>query len=259
MQETMKSLILAAGYATRLYPLTLSTPKALLKIGEKAMLDHLVGEIATLDGMTEVHIVSNHRFIGQFEAWAADAKGRYPSLRFTVWDDGTTSNDDRLGAVGDIQFVIEKAGLDDDLLVAASDNFFTFPLRDFAADFWRTGRDTLLTARIEDIETLRRFGVATLGPDNRVLDLVEKPQNPPSDIGVYALYLYRRDTLPLFQKYLEEGNSKDAPGHFPEWLCKKKDVRAYIFEGECIDIGSPEAYRDVNERFAAGGNHEQMG
>jgi glucose-1-phosphate thymidylyltransferase len=254
----MKSLILAAGYATRLYPLTLDTPKALLPIGGKPMLDYLVSEIATLEDMTEVHIVSNHRFIARFEAWAGGAASRYPGLRFTVWDDGTTSNDDRLGAVGDIQFVIDRAALDDDLLIAASDNFFTFPLRDFAADFRRTERDTLLTAHLDDLDTLRKFGVATLGADNRVLSLVEKPENPPSDVGVYALYLYRRDTLPLIRQYLDEGNSPDAPGHFPEWLCTRRDVRAYIFTGECIDIGSPEAYREVNERFG-GGNRGQVG
>jgi glucose-1-phosphate thymidylyltransferase len=248
----MKSLILAAGYATRLYPLTLNTPKALLKIGDETMLDRLVGEIATLPGMTEAHIISNHRFIGQFETWAEGAKDRYPGLTLFIWDDGTISNDDRLGAVGDIQFVIEKAKLDDNLLIAASDNFFTFPLRSFTADFERTGRDTLLTAHIGDIDTLRRFGVATLGANNQVLSLVEKPKDPPSDVGVYALYLYRRDTLPLFRQYLDEGNTKDAPGHFPEWLCTRRDVRAYLFTGECIDIGSPEAYQAVNVRFGGG-------
>lgn len=248
----MKSLILAAGYATRLYPLTLNTPKALLTIGEKPMLDHLVAKIATLDGMTEAHIVSNHRFIGPFEEWARGAADRYPGLKLFVWDDGTTSNEDRLGAVGDIRFVIERARLDDDLLVAASDNFFTFRLADFAADFRRTGRDTLLCGRIDDIKTLQSFGVATLGPDNRVLSLVEKPKIPPSDVGVYALYLYRRDTLPLFGQYLDEGRSADAPGHFPEWLCARRDVRAYLFDGECVDIGSPEAYHAANERFGGG-------
>lgn len=249
---TMKSLILAAGYATRLYPLTENMPKALLPIGGKPMMDYLVSEIDTLSGMSDVHVVSNHRFMPQFEEWAKGASVRYPRLTFHVWDDGTTSNDDRLGAVGDIRFVIEKAKLDDDLLIAASDNFFTFPLKDFAADFQRTGRDTLLTAHLDDLETLRKFGVAVLGPDNRVLSLVEKPKDPPSDVGVYALYLYRRDTLPLFKQYLDEGNSKDAPGHFPEWLCTRRDVRAYLFTGECIDIGSPEAYRAVNERFGGG-------
>lgn len=254
----MKSLILAAGYATRLYPLTLNTPKALLTIGGKAMLDWLVEEIATIPGMTEVHIVSNHRFIGQFEEWARGAALRYPTLKFAVWDDGTTSNEDRRGAVGDIQFVIEKAGLDDDLLIAASDNFFTFKLRDFARDFERTGCDTLLTVRVDDVATLRKLAVATLSADNRVVSLVEKPKNPPTGVGVYAIYLYRRDTLPLFKQYLDEGNSKDAPGHFPEWLCGRKDVRAYLCGGECIDVGSPEALASVNERFG-GGKREQMG
>jgi glucose-1-phosphate thymidylyltransferase len=248
----MKALILAAGYATRLYPLTLNTPKALLAIGDKPMMDYLVSEIETLPGMTDVNIVSNHRFMSQFEEWAAGAAKRYPRLTFHVWDDGTTSNDDRLGAVGDIQFVIEKAKLDDDLLIAASDNFFTFPLRDFAADFHRTGCDTLLAVKVDEIETLRKLAVAVLSKDGRVLSLVEKPQNPPSHAGIYALYLYRRDTLPLFMQYLDEGNSKDAPGHFPEWLCTRRDVRAYLCAGECIDVGSPEAYQAVNERFGGG-------
>ena len=127
----MKAIILAAGYATRLYPLTLNRPKAMLPIGGAAMLDYLVREMALIPQLDEVHIVTNHKFAGQFEAWCDEVErdGRYPGLRFAVWDDGTSSNETRLGAVGDMQFTIERAQLDDDLLVAASDNFFTFPLR----------------------------------------------------------------------------------------------------------------------------------
>lgn len=249
----MKALILAAGYATRLYPLTLHVPKALLPIGERPMLDYLVREIATLPNLRDVHIVSNHKFFDQFQAWADAAReeGRYPSLSFTVWDDGTTSDADRLGAVGDIRFAIDRAKLDDDLLVAASDNFFTFPLRRFAEAFEAHGRDTLLAARIEDPETLKRFAVAQVDGEGRVTDLEEKPPFPKGDLGVYALYLYRRDTLPMFAQYLDEGNSPDAPGYFPEWLHKRREVRVYRFEGECVDIGTPEAYAEVCRRYAA--------
>lgn len=252
----MKAIILAAGYATRLYPLTIDRPKALLPLGERPMLDYLMRQIAQVPDITEVHIVSNHRFASQFEAWLklAEEQARYLGLKIVIWDDQTTSDENKLGAIGDIQFVIERAALDDDLLVAASDNFFTFPLTDFVDDFRRSGRDTLLMARLGDVSVLRGFAVATLGEGNRVLGLVEKPENPPSDIGVYALYLYRRDTLPLIKRYLDEGHSSDAPGRLPEWLHTFRDIRGYLFQGECIDIGTPDMYRALCERFEKGGD-----
>ncbi len=250
----MKAIILAAGYATRLYPLTIDQPKALLPIGGRPMLGYLCDAIAGVEGMNEVHLVTNHRFEGHFRRWAEEAAGEYPGLRFVIWDDGTTSDGDKLGAVGDIGFVIDRANLGDDVLVAASDNFFTFPLRYFVDDFRRHGKDTVLAARFkdEDKHLLTRFAVATLDSDNRVLDMVEKPKVPPTDIGIYALYLYRRDTLPLFKDYLDSGASPDAPGHFPEWLCRRREVRAYLFEGECVDIGTPQSYKEICERMDRG-------
>lgn len=246
----MKALILAAGYATRLYPLTIDRPKALLPIAGKAMLDYLVEEICTLPDLDEIHLVSNHRFIRPFEEWAEGARARYPGFRFVIWDDMTTSDADKKGAIGDIQFVLERAKLNDDLLVAASDNFFTFPLMRFYEAFRRNGCDTLLAARFADRDLLRRFAVATVDEHLRVTHLEEKPAEPKSDLGVYALYFYKRDTLPLFAQYLAEGNPPDAPGHFPVWLYPRREVRVYPFEGECIDIGTPQSYHEVCERFA---------
>lgn len=248
----MKAIILAAGYATRLYPLTLNMPKALLPVGKLPMMDYLMRGIAGIEGMTEVHIVSNHKFADQFEEWKrqAEAEGRYPGLSFMVWDDGTVSNEDRLGAVGDMQFVIERAKLDDDVLVAASDNFFTFPLSAFVDEFRAQGRDMLLAGEINDLETLRRFAVATLAEDGRVLSLREKPQDPESNIGIYALYVYHRETLPRVKEYLDGGNVPDSPGRLPEWLCRQgHELGAYVFDGECIDIGTPESYREICEKF----------
>jgi len=248
----MKAIILAAGYATRLYPLTINTPKALLPIAGLPMMDYLIREVITLPDMKEIHIVSNHKFAAMFDDWVTGAVSRYPGIDFKVWDDGTLSNEDRLGAVGDMQFVVEHARLDDDVIVAASDNFFTFPLKPFADMFFEQQRDLLLAGTIDDVATLRRFAVAELDENNTVLSLVEKPQTPPSHTAVYALYLYRRDTLPLIRQYLDEGNSPDAPGHFPEWLCRKgRALGAYVFDGECIDIGTPDSYREICERFAA--------
>ena len=248
----MKTIILAAGYATRLYPLTLNTPKALLPIGGKPMMDYLVEGIAEIPEMTEVHIISNHKFADQFEDWkkTVDEEKRYPNLTFKVWDDGTVSNDDRLGAVGDIQFVIERAELNDDVLVAASDNFFTFPLTLFVDEFRKQGRDLLLGGTIEDIETLRRFAVATLDETGKVLKLAEKPAEPESTTGIYALYLYKKETLPLFAEYLAGGNNPDSPGRFPEWLCRQgHDMGAYLFTGECVDIGTHESYEEICAQY----------
>lgn len=250
----MKALILAAGYATRLYPLTLDRPKALLPIGGRPMLDYLCDALADVRELSEVHLVTNRKFASHFEAWAKTAECHYPTLHFTIWDDGTTSDADKLGAVGDIQFVIDHADLNDDLLVAASDNLFTFPLRLFVDDFKKHDRDTVLAARFAeaDIPQLTRFAVATLDADQRVTGLVEKPKIPPSDIGVYALYLYKKETVPMVKKYLDAGFSPDAPGHLPEWLYKQKEVGAYLFEGECIDIGTPDSYRETCDKMDRG-------
>lgn len=252
----MTAIVLAAGYATRLFPLTIDTPKALLQLGGRAMLDYLMDQIASVDGVRDAVIVTNSRFAAQFEAWLDQARseGRYPQLNIRVLDDGTYSDATKRGAVGDMRFVIDTLKIDDELLVCASDNFFTFPLTDFVADFRRTGKDTLLMAHVDSAATLRGFAVATLDGDNRVVGLVEKPKDPPTDIGVYALYLYRRDTVPLIGQYIDEGNSPDAPGHFPEWLYKRREVRGYLFQGECIDIGTPEMYRAVCARFERGGD-----
>ena len=150
----MKAIILAAGYATRLYPLTKDTPKALLPVAGRTILDRLLDGMRAIPEIDHIHLVTNHRFAPAFEEWRQTVQVHCP---ITVHDDGTTSNEDRLGAVGDIAFVLERAGIDDDLFVAASDNLFTFPLSDFAADFRRHGRDLLLGTRIDDVDTLRQM------------------------------------------------------------------------------------------------------
>lgn len=248
----MKAIILAAGYATRLYPLTENLPKALLPIGKKVMLDYLVEGLAQTEAIDDVHIVTNHRFAAQFEDWvaAATAENRYPSLAFSVWDDGTTSNEDRLGAIGDMDFVLRNAKIDDDVLVAASDNFFTFPLRLFYDEFIKQDRDMLLAGRIDDIETLRRFAVATLDAEGLVTSLVEKPSDPASNTGIYALYIYKNKTIARLGEYIAAGNNPDSPGRFPEWLFRTgHPLGAYVFEGECVDIGTVESYEEVRRRF----------
>lgn len=242
----MIALVLAAGYATRLYPLTADRPKALLPLGSRTILDLLADKLEELDEITRIIIVSNHKFTGHFQAWA---DGRTMSKPVSVLDDGTASETERLGAIGDLQLAIERAGIREDLLVLAGDNVCAFSLKGYAEYFRRTGRDCILVRAMDRPEELQRVAVAELDGENRVLRLEEKPAAPRTNIGVYAIYLYRADTLPLVAQYLAEGNPPDAPGHFPEWLCSRKEVRAYEAEGEVYDIGTHEAYREAQERW----------
>lgn len=245
----MKAIILAAGYATRLYPLTRNTPKALLEIGGRPMLSRLYDNMAASGRFDEVYIVSNHRYYEAFRLWAETASREHPEISIKVFDDGTRDENERLGAVGDIQFAIEKAGCDDDVMVAASDNFITFPLSSFLADFERHGRDTLLAWHMPDAEDRKNMAIAELDDEGRVIDLEEKPAEPRTDIAIYAIYIYRRDTLPMIKQFLAEGNNGDSPGRFPAWLYKRKEMRVWFYPGECIDIGTKAHLDAVRERF----------
>ena len=238
----MKAIILAAGYATRLYPLTINTPKALLPINKKPIIDYIVDELNTISEIDEIYVVTNSRFAQHFTDWAKTAPGKTP---ISVLDDGTTSGENKKGAVGDIGFVIAEKNIDDELLVIAGDNFFTYSLRDYVDYYREKDHDCVCVKKWPNKKELSQFGVALLDENGKVLDIEEKPKQPKSDTAVFATYLYKRDTVPMFREYLESGNNPDAPGNFPAWLYKRKDVYAYTFSGECYDIGTPESYREV--------------
>lgn len=243
----MKAIVLSAGYATRLYPLTLNTPKGLLPIGKKSILDFITDEIEKIDIIDEMFIISNHKFYENFYNWS---KKRETRLKLTVFDDNTTDDSNKLGAIGDIWYTIEKGKINDDLLIVAGDNFFTFDLRDYIDFYKKVGGDTILVKELDSIEDLRRFANAVLDENSRVTYMEEKPRNPKTNIGVYASYIYKKETLPLIGEYLRDGNNPDAPGFFPSWLYTKKPVYAYKFEGECYDIGTPQSYKEVCEKFS---------
>ncbi len=242
----MKAIILAAGYATRLYPLTIDKPKALLPICEKPILNYIVEEIETIAEIDELVIVSNDKFYGNFVNWQEGYESR---LKITVLNDNTTDDTNKLGAIGDIWFVIEKTSIDEDVLIMAGDNIFTFKLLDYYKEYKEKNADMILTKQISSIEDLRRMANVETDETGRVINLVEKPQNPKSNIAAYASYIYKKETIPLIKQYLDEGNNPDAPGFFPAWLHKIKPVYTYTFEGDCYDIGTPEAYAQVNEIF----------
>lgn len=241
----MKALILAAGYATRLYPLTQDKPKALLPIADKPIINYIVDEIANLPEVDEIIVVSNHRFIQHFNDWKTEVENNY-TQKITVVDDNTTSDDDKLGAIGDIQFVIDTLNIDDEMLIIAGDNLFTYSLLDIYNHYKEHGEDMILVKPHDDAEDLKRFAVALIDENNIVTELEEKPQEPKSDLAVYATYFYQRETLPLIKTYLEDGNNPDSPGNFPAWLYKKKPVRACVFDGEAFDIGTHDSYNEVD-------------
>ncbi len=243
----MRAIILAAGYATRLYPLTKDKPKALLPVCGKPIIDYIIDKLQKVKEVKDITVISNHKFAEDFYKWAESVKSEKPVY---VLDDGSTCEDDRLGAIGDIYFAVNKQNINEDVLIIAGDNLFTFELSDCNEFFKEVGENVVVVKEIDNIEQLRQFGVAVLNENGKVMELVEKPQNPPSNTAVFATYFYNKETVDLLRKYIEEGNKADAPGYFVQWLYKIKDVYAYKINGECFDVGNIEAYNEVQAVFA---------
>lgn len=233
----MKALVLAAGYATRLRPLTDTIPKPLLPVGGKPMVDWILDGLAETSA-DEVHLVTNGRFAADFERWAAGKDVQ-------VHNDGTTSNDDRLGAIGDIAFV----GLDDDLLVIASDNLFDYSLAEYE-QYWRAkGGSCVAVHDVGDLELAKKYGIVEVDAEDRITDFLEKPEQPPSTLAATATYLYTRDHAALVPTYLAEGNPPDQPGNLVAWLHRREPVFAYRFTGEWYDIGDRAQLLEADNRM----------
>lgn len=246
----MKAIILAAGYATRLYPLTKNMPKALLPIAGRPMLTWFYENLAKTGKFDGVYVVSNHRYYEPFCRWAEETRKIWHEIPLEVLDDGTKDETQRLGAVGDLRFAIERAGIDDDIMVAASDNFITFSLQGYLEEFARTKCDMLLAGHMPDYEARKNLAIATLDETGRVIRLREKPSEPETDIAIYAIYLYRRDTLPMIAEFLDDGNNGDSPGRFPAWLYARRELRVWFYPGECVDIGTFANLKEVQARFS---------
>jgi glucose-1-phosphate thymidylyltransferase len=230
----VNAIILAAGYATRLRPLTDTWAKELLPVGGRPIIDSILERVREVDDVEAVHVVTNARKAPAFVEWA-QAHGH----RVVVHDDGTTSNEDRLGAIGDMQFVIDASGLDDDLLVIAGDNLFAYRVTDFV-DYWRAkGVASAVAVRdVGSLELASQYGIVSLGDDGRVLDFVEKPADPPSTLAATATYLFHRDHARLIRAYLAAGQSRDQPGRFVAWLQRHAPVYGWRFDAPWYDIGN---------------------
>jgi glucose-1-phosphate thymidylyltransferase len=241
----MKAIILAAGYATRLSPLTDRVAKPLLPVGGRPMVDEICDNLDAVPEIDEVHVVTNSRFAGSFATWARQREGR---LAPVVHDDGTSSNEDRLGAIGDIRFTIAEAGLEDEhLLVVAGDNLFEFALADLVA-FWHEldqPSSAVAVYRCGSLELAAKYGVVELDELGRILSFEEKPADPRSDLVATATYLYHREHAARIEEYLASENPPDQPGKLVQWLHSREPVFGYAFGGSWQDIG------DADELLAA--------
>lgn len=240
----MKCLVLAAGYATRLYPLTEHFPKPLLEVGEKTILDWLLDDIDSTGLINEYIVVSNHKFVEQFRSWSKAHR-----LPITVLDDGTETNETRLGAVRDIQFAIEQRGLNEDLLVIAGDNVLDFSLSGFIRYAREKGTSCIMRYHEASTKKLCKAGVVEVDASDRVMSMEEKPAVPKSHWCAPPFYYYQKNDVKLVKTGIESGCGVDAPGSFISWLCGQVHVYAYEMPGNRYDIGNLKSYEEVKDDY----------
>lgn len=243
---TMKCLIPAAGYATRLYPLTRDRPKALLEVAGKPMLDWIIEKVDPVREIDHIYIVTNEKFAGSFQAYAEKAEYDTP---ITVISDGTKSEEDRLGAVGDIIFAMDNLKIDDDLLILAGDNMFEFPINRLLNKF-NERRSYVVGARdLKDIELAKRFGILAVDKDGRVTEFEEKPQEPKSTLAATFTYVFPKEKLSMIKTFISETGAKDRAGDYLAWLHKRERLDALIFDEPWFDIGSFDQLEEANRFY----------
>ena len=240
----MKCLILAAGYATRLYPLTENFPKPLLKVVEKTILDWLIDDIDTIGMVDEYVVISNHKYAHHFEDWV-----QTKAQKITVVDDGTSSNETRLGAVRDIQYAVETLNIDDDMLVIAGDNVLDFSLTKFIKYAKSKNASCIMRYFEPDFQKLLKCGVVTVDEDDKVLKMTEKSPTPATNWCCPPFYYYTKEDARLVPKGIESGCGTDAPGSYIAWLCTQTDVYAMEMPGSRYDIGNLESYEKVKKEY----------
>ena len=238
----MKNIVIAAGYATRLYPLTENFPKPLLKVGDSTILDRMMEDIDAIPEVDEHIIVTNHRFAHIFEEWKEKAPYRKP---ITIIDDGTTDNENRLGAVRDLLLALEQKDVDDDIMVMAADNILDFSMQGFVDFFKEKGTSVIMCHHEPELRKLQRTGVIAVDPEMKVLEMQEKPEKPVSNWAVPPFYIYAKKDLPLIRGCMEHGCGFDAPGNLAHYLVGETDLHAWEMPGTRYDIGSMDSYLRV--------------
>ncbi len=236
----MKAVVLAGGYATRMWPITKHRPKMFLPVGESTVVDRIFAELEGDDRISEVYVSTNERFAPEFEAHLAESEFEKPRLSV----EETSEEDEKFGVVGALAQLLEREGVDDDVLVIAGDNLISFAVSDFLDYFEDNGAPTLAAYDVGSREKAKSYGLVELEGD-RVVSFQEKPDDPKSTLVSIACYAFSQDTLSLLSTYLEDGNNPDEPGWFVQWLQDREPTYAYTFEGAWFDIGTPESYLDA--------------
>lgn len=242
----MKNIVIAAGYATRLGELTKNFPKPLLKIGENTILGRMLNDIDKIPEIDEHIIITNHKFAGIFEEWASGQKYTKP---VTIVDDGTETNDTRLGAVCDLLFAMDKLKIDDDMLVVAADNILFFSFQEFVDFAKAKGTSCIMCHEQPSIEKLQRTGVIVIDNNDKVLNMEEKPQEPKSHWAVPPFYIYLKKDLEKVRHSVENGCGKDAPGNLAHYMVEQVDMHAWKMTAGRFDIGSLDTYKEACEKF----------
>ena len=245
----MKLIILAAGYATRLYPLTRNQPKPLLPVAGKPMLEHVLDNIATLDQIDHAYIVTNAKFVSHFENWARTYS--HPKLRFgfTIINDGSTDDSNKLGAIGDMHLVLTRAEINDDILVVGGDNLFSNDLAAFGDYCKEKNAPVTGVYDVGDLEAIKKYNAIEIDEQQRITYFEEKPQVPKSTLTGIALYYYPAATLPLIHQYIADGNNPDQPGRLVQWLYPRLPFYVWKVPGLWYDVGSIETLEEANRVF----------
>jgi glucose-1-phosphate thymidylyltransferase len=245
----MQVLILAAGYATRLYPLTLNQPKPLLPVAGKPMLEHIIDHLSTVKDLGEMFIVTNQKFATHFTEWSEKYRKEKTAFNFKVINDGSTSDADKLGAIGDIHLVITKENVTGDLVVVAGDNLFDSSLAPFV-EFARSGDTPVLAVYdVGDLEQIKKYNSITLDDKGVITFFEEKPKNPTSTLTGIALYYFPARVVEMIKTYIKEGNNPDQPGRLIQWLYPRTPVRTWTVPGRWFDIGSKETLEEADRIF----------
>ena len=246
----MKVIILAAGYATRLYPLTLTQPKPLLPVAGKPMVEYVLDNLAPIGGIDRVFVVTNNKFAGHFQKWSDNYRATKSKFDFTTVNDGSTDDSNKLGAIGDIHYVIQKENVNDDIIIVAGDNLFSDKLGDFGKFIREKNAPVLAVYDVGNLEEIKKYNSISVDAQGKITFFEEKPKNPQSTLTGIALYYYPRQTLALIKQYIAEGNNPDQPGRLVQWLYPRTPVYTWRVPGLWYDIGSKETLEEANKIFA---------
>jgi glucose-1-phosphate thymidylyltransferase len=246
----MNVLILAAGYATRLYPLTETKAKPLLDVAGKPMIEWVLDNLAPIPDIGTIYVVTNDKFAADFQTWAGNYTKSHPNFTFKIVNDGSRTDADKLGAIGDIRLAVDREELaGEELIVVAGDNLFSEPLADFVAQA-KGSAATLATYDVGDLEAIKKYASIKLDAEGVITHFEEKPTKAESTLTGIALYYFSPETLELFTTYIVAGNNPDQPGRFIQWLYTRRPVKTYQIKGTWFDIGSKETLEEANKIFA---------